>query len=115
MVVTFFIALFVLIMQTLWVYIDDIIGKGAGFGMIVEFIFYRSISLFPMALPIAILISSVMIMGNLAERYELASMKSAGVPLLRIMMPLLIASASIGVFSWICSAYLIPVANLKFK
>lgn len=115
MVVTFFIALFVLIMQTLWVYIDDIIGKGAGFGMIVEFIFYRSISLFPMALPIAILISSVMVMGNLAERYELASMKSAGVPLFRIMMPLLIASASIGVFSWICSAYLIPVANLKFK
>jgi len=115
MVVTFFIALFVLIMQTLWVYIDDIIGKGAGFGMIVEFIFYRSISLFPMALPIAILISSVMVMGNLAERYELASMKSAGVPLLRIMMPLLMASASIGVFSWVCSAYLIPVANLKFK
>ncbi len=114
-VVTFFIALFVLIMQTLWVYIDDIIGKGAGFGMIVEFIFYRSISLFPMALPIAILLSSVMIMGNLAERYELASMKSAGVPLLRIMFPLIIASAGIGVFSWICSSYLIPVANLKFK
>ncbi len=115
LIVTFFIALFVLIMQTLWVYIDDIIGKGAGFGMIVEFIFYRSISLFPMALPIAILLSSVMIMGNLAERYELASMKSAGIPLLRIMYPLIIASAVIGVFSWVCSSYLIPVANLKFK
>jgi len=107
--------LFVLIMQTLWLYIDDIIGKGAGLGMIVEFIAYRSISLFPMALPIAILLSSVMLMGNLAERYELASMKSAGIPLLRIMFPLIIASAGIGVFSWICSNYLIPVANLKFK
>ena len=90
-IVTFFIALFVLIMQTLWIYIDDIIGKGASFGMILEFIFYKSISLFPMALPIAVLLSSVMIMGNLAERYELASMKSAGLPLLRIMRPLVFA------------------------
>ena len=114
-VVTFFIALFVLIMQTLWVYIDDIIGKGAGFGMILEFIFYRSISLFPMAFPIAILISSVMVMGNLSERYELASMKSAGVPLLRTIRALILASVVIGFCSWVSSNYLIPRANLKFK
>ena len=102
-------------MQTLWIYIDDIIGKGASFGMILEFIFYRSMSLFPMALPIAVLLSSVMIMGNLAERYELASMKSAGLHLLRIMRPLVFASMGIACFSWICSNYLIPHANLKFK
>ena len=114
-VVTFFIALFVLIMQTLWVYIDDIIGKGASFGMILEFIFYRSISLFPMALPIAILISSVMVMGDLSERYELASMKSAGVPLLRTIRALILASVVIACCSWISSNYLIPRANLKFK
>ena len=114
-VVTFFIALFVLIMQTLWVYIDDIIGKGASFGMILEFIFYRSISLFPMALPIAILISSVMVMGDLSERYELASMKSAGVPLLRTIRALILASVVIAGCSWISSNYLIPRANLKFK
>ncbi len=114
-VVTFFIALFVLIMQTLWVYIDDIIGKGAGFGMILEFVFYRSISLFPMALPIAILISSVMVMGNLSERYELASMKSAGVPLLRTIRALIFASVVIACCSWVSSNYLIPRANLKFK
>jgi len=102
-------------MQTLWIYIDDIIGKGAGFGMIVEFIFYRSMSLFPMALPIAVLLSSVMIMGNLAERYELASMKSAGLPLLRIMQPLVFACMGVACFSWVCSNYLIPHANLKFK
>lgn len=114
-VVTFFIALFVLIMQTLWIYIDDIIGKGASLGMILEFIFYRSISLFPMALPIAILISSVMVMGNLSERYELASMKSAGVPLLRTIRALILASVVIACCSWISSNYLIPRANLKFK
>ena len=114
-VVTFFIALFVLIMQTLWVYIDDIIGKGAGLGMIMEFLFYLSISVFPMALPVAVLISSVMVMGNLAENYELSSMKSAGISLLRVMKPLMFACVGIAVFSWLSANYLIPVANLKFK
>jgi len=114
-VVTFFIALFVLIMQTLWVYIDDIIGKGASLGMITEFMFYLSISHFIMALPIAVLISSVMVMGNLAEHYELSSMKSAGLSLLRIMRPLMFACAGIAVFSWFTANFLTPVANLKFK
>lgn len=114
-VVTFFIALFVLIMQTLWVYIDDIIGKGAGLGMIIEFMFYLSISHFIMALPIAVLISSVMVLGNLAEHYELSSMKSAGLSLLRIMRPLMFTTALISVFSWFTANYITPVANLKFK
>jgi len=114
-VVTFFIALFVLIMQTLWVYIDDIIGKGASLGMITEFMFYLSISHFIMALPIAVLISSVMVMGNLAEHYELSSMKSAGLSLLRVMRPLMFACAGVAVFSWITANFLTPVANLKFK
>ena len=114
-VVTFFIALFVLIMQILWVYIDDIIGKGATLGMITEFMFYLSISQFILALPIAILISTVMVMGNLAEHYELSSMKSAGVSLLRIMRPLMYICAGIALFSWLTANYLTPVANLKFK
>ncbi|MEM6321343.1 MAG: LptF/LptG family permease [Bacteroidota bacterium] len=114
-VVTFFIAIFVLIMQTLWVYIDDIIGKGAGLAMITEFMFYLSISHFIMALPIAVLISSVMVMGNLAEHYELSSMKSAGVSLLRIMRPLIYVCSGIAIFSWFTSNYITPVANLKFK
>ncbi len=114
-VVTFFIALFVLIMQFLWTYIDDIIGKGVGFWVMVELLSYLSISLIPTALPIAILISSVMVMGNLAERYELASMKSAGIPLLRIMQPLMILSIGITIFSFFCSNNLIPLANLQFK
>ena len=114
-VVTFFIALFVLIMQTLWVYIDDIIGKGASLGMITEFMFYLSISHFIMALPIAVLISSVMVMGNLAEHYELSSMKSAGLSLLRVMRPLMFVCAGIALFSWFTANFLTPIANLKFK
>jgi len=102
-------------MQFLWVYIDDIIGKGTGPFVMVELISYLSVSLIPMALPIAVLISSVMVMGNMAEHYELAALKSAGVPLLRIMAPLIIMSFGVMMFSFLCSNYVIPVANLKFK
>ena len=102
-------------MQFLWTYIDDIVGKGAGLWIILELLFYLSISLFPTALPIAVLISSVMLMGNLAENYELASFKSAGVPLLRVMAPLMAVTSVISVFSFFCSNNFIPIANLKFK
>ena len=114
-VVTFFIALFVLVMQTLWLYIDDIAGKGIGFLLMVELVGYMSISMIPMALPVAVLISSVMVMGNLAERYELSSIKSAGVSLWRTMRPLMVVTLTIGLFSFFCSNYFIPVSNLKFK
>ncbi len=102
-------------MQYLWVYIDEIIGKGAGIILIIELIVYLSVSLMPMALPVAVLIASVMTMGNLAEHYELSSMKSAGVPLLRVMRPLMLAGLIISGFSFVCSNYLIPVANLKAR
>ena len=114
-VVTFFIAVFVLMMQKLWLYIDDIVGKGAGLFFIIEMIFYMSIALMPMALPIAVLISSVMLIGNHAERYELSSMKSAGIPLLRVMAPLMVITAGISLFSFVCSNNLMPVSNLKFR
>ncbi len=102
-------------MQFLWTYIDEIIGKGAGFFIILELLSYLSVSLIPTALPIAILISSVMVMGNLAERYELASLKSAGIPLLRVMRPLMIIAIGVSIFSFFCSNYIIPLANLQFK
>jgi len=114
-IATFCIGLFVLIMQFLWVYIDDIIGKGTGILVMIELIGYLSVSLVPMALPIAILISSVMVMGNMAEHYELAALKSAGVPLLRIMAPLIVIGFGVMLLSFFCSNYVIPVANLKFK
>lgn len=114
-VVSFGIALFVLVMQFLWLYIDEIAGKGVSILILLELIGYMSISTFPMALPIAVLIASVMVMGNLAERYELSSMKSAGIPLIRIMRGLILICAGVSVFSYYCSDFLIPVANLKFK
>ena len=113
--VSFGIALFVLIMQFLWLYIDEIAGKGVSIFILMELIAYLSISIFPTALPIAVLIASVMVMGNLAERYELSSMKSAGMSLLRIMRGLMFCAAAIGVFSYICSDFIMPIANLQFK
>ncbi|MGK0365165.1 MAG: lipopolysaccharide export system permease protein [Saprospiraceae bacterium] len=102
-------------MQMLWLYIDDIAGKGVGFFLLIELIGYMSVSFFPMALAIASLISSVMVLGNLAEHYELSSIKSAGVPLSRTIMPLAFVVFGIAVFSFFCSNNIIPVSNLKFK
>jgi lipopolysaccharide export system permease protein len=113
-IVTFMIAMFVLLMQILWLYIDDIAGKGLGFFLIVELMAYKCVALVPMALPLAVLISSVMVLGNLAERYELASFKSAGVPLSRIMLPLMFFGAGATLFSYYTSNSLLPIANLKF-
>jgi lipopolysaccharide export system permease protein len=113
--VSFGIALFVLIMQFMWLYIDEIAGKGVSIFIMLELIGYLSISTFPMALPIAILLASVMVMGNLAERYELSSMKSAGVSLLRVMRGLIIWAAAMAVFSYLCSDVIIPYSNLQFK
>lgn len=112
--VSFGIAMFVLVMQFLWVYIDDIIGKGLGIFEIAELIFYLSLTVVPMALPIGVLIASVMVLGNLAERYELSSFKSAGVSLLRVMRPLVVGVSGIVIFSVFCSDVLIPWANLQF-
>ncbi|MEO5905114.1 MAG: LptF/LptG family permease, partial [Saprospiraceae bacterium] len=77
--------------------------------------FYKSISLFPLALPIAVLLAGVMVLGNLAERFELSSFKSAGVSLTRLLSPLVVVSALIGLFSFYCSNTIIPIANLKYQ
>lgn len=114
-ITAFFIAIFVLVMQFLWSFIDDIIGKGVSTIDLVELIFYRSLSLFPLALPIGILLSSVMVFGNLSEKYELSSLKSAGVSLLRIMKPVIGIGVVVALFSIYCSDTLIPLTNLKFQ
>ena len=112
--VTFMIALFILVMQTLWVYIDDIAGKGVGLLILIELLAYRSFSLVPLALPIAVLISSVMVMGGMGEKYELSSIKSAGVSLFRTMRPMLFMGVLAALFSYFCAVYLIPLGNLRF-
>ena len=111
----FGIAVFVLLMQYLWVWLDEIVGKGAGVLVIAEMVGYMSISMFPMALPIGVLLASVMVMGNLSEKYELVSFKSAGVSLSRVILPLVVVCSLISVFSFICSNHIIPLANLKFR
>ncbi|NND04816.1 MAG: LptF/LptG family permease [Saprospiraceae bacterium] len=111
----FFIAMFVLMMQFLWLYIDDIAGKGIGIFVLAEMIYYMGLSLIPMALPIAILLASVMVYGTLAEKYELPSMKTAGIPLLRVMRSSMIFAFLVACSSYVCSNYVIPYANLKFK
>ncbi len=114
-ITAFLIVEFVLILQFLWKYIDDIMGKGTGFLTLSELIFYLSFTLFPTALPWAILMASVMVLGNLAERYELSSMKSAGMSLMRIIRSLTFMAFATMMFSLLCSEALIPYFNLKFQ
>ena len=112
---SFFVAQFVLVMQFLWKYIDDILGKGFSVLDLLELISYFGVTQIPMALPIAILLSSVMVFGNMSERYELSSMKSAGVSLIRIMRPGIILALLTAILSLFASNYLKPAANFQFQ
>jgi lipopolysaccharide export system permease protein len=114
LVMTFFIALFILLMQFLWKYIDDLVGKGLEWYIIFKLLFYASSTFVPLALPLAILLSSLMMFGNLGEHYELVSMKSAGISLSRIMRPLIILSIFISGLAFYFSNIILPTANLKF-
>ncbi len=111
---TFFISMFMLVMQFLWKYIDDLMGKGLELSIILELLFYVSASLLPLALPLAILLSSLMIMGNLGEHNELTALKSSGLSLYRILRPLtaIVIFLSLGTFYF--ANYVIPVANYKW-
>lgn len=110
---TFFIALFVLIMQFLWKYIDDMVGKGLDWTVLTRLVFFTSVTLIPLALPLAILVSSIMTYGNLAEHLEITAAKASGVSLTKMFRPLLITAAFISVFAFLFSNYVLPVANLK--
>lgn len=114
-IATFFITLLVLVMQFFWLYIDDFVGKGLEPGLIFEFILYQSAALVPLALPLAVLLSSLMTFGNLGETYELVAIKSAGISLLRFMQPLFVLTLFIGGLAFLFSNYIIPVANLKSR
>ena len=112
---TFFIALFILDMQFLWKYIDDLVGKGLEWNLIAELLFYASATFVPLALPLAILLSSLMTFGNLGERYELVAMKASGISLRTIMKPLIILSVLISIGAFYFSNNVLPIANLKFQ
>ncbi|MDR3367081.1 MAG: LptF/LptG family permease [Prevotellaceae bacterium] len=109
----FLMTMFVLILQFLWMYIDELVGKGLEWAVILEFIFYYSGNLFMMALPLATLLSSVMAMGNLGEHNELLALKSAGVSLQRILAPLMVIACLFAVGGFLFSNNLLPYLNLK--
>ena len=114
-IATFFISIFVLIMQFLWLWIDDLVGKGLEFTTLLNLIGAVTITFVPLALPLALLISSIMTFGNLGESFELVAIKSSGIPLLRFMRPLIILTVFISGFAFLCANNIIPMAQLKFE
>ncbi|MBU1013527.1 MAG: LptF/LptG family permease [Bacteroidetes bacterium] len=114
LVMTFFITLFIIVMQFLWRYVDDLVGKGLEWYLIAELLFYASATFVPLALPLAILLASLMTFGNMGEHYELVSMKAAGISLQKAMKPLVILSILISLLAFYFSNNILPIANLKF-
>ena len=112
-VMTFFICLFIVLMQFLWRYIDDLVGKGLGIDVIAELFFYAALTMIPMALPLAILLASLMTFGNLGEQFELTAMKASGISLLKVMRPLIILMVAVAVGAFFFQNYMLPVAQTK--
>ena len=114
-IATFFVSIFVLILQFLWLYVDDLIGKGLEAWVIFKLLFYASIEMIPLAMPIAVMLSSIMTFGNMGENYELTAIKAAGISVLRVFRPLIIVSALIAVFNYYLSDKIVPVASIKLE
>ncbi|MDH3321946.1 MAG: LptF/LptG family permease [Flavobacteriaceae bacterium] len=112
---TFLIILFVLIMQALWLQFDKIAGKGIGIVVIFKFLGYIALMMVPTALPIAILLSSIMALGGLAENYEFAAIKSAGISLQRFIRPLVMLMIVLSGLNFLFLNYVFPYASLKSK
>lgn len=112
---TFTIAMLFLIMQFFWKYVDDIMGKGVDILVLFKLLFYLSADVIPLALPIAVLFSSIMTMGNLAESNELTAMKSSGMSLFKVMKPLLSIMVVLSLSTFYFSNYILPIANLKLR
>ncbi len=112
-VMTFFIAMFVFFMMFIFKYIDDFVGKGLGFGVLSELFFYFSLTTIPMALPLSILLSSLMTFGNLGENFELTALKSSGLSLQKIMTPLIFTTIFLSIAAFYFSNNILPYTNLK--
>ncbi|WP_372773635.1 LptF/LptG family permease [Mangrovibacterium sp.] len=111
---TFFICVFILLMQFLWKYIDDMVGKGLEWNIVAELLLYASMGLVPMAFPLATLLASIMTFGSLGENYELVAMKASGISLFRIMKPLVFVAIGLALFAFYFSNNILPQSNLKF-
>lgn len=112
--VTFMVVVFILVMQFLWKYVDELMGKGLPLSVILELLLYAGSSFVPLALPLAILLASLMTMGGLGENSELVPMRSAGLGLGRILLPLIVLTLGMAGFSLFFSNNVLPLANLKF-
>ncbi len=108
---TFFICSFILLMQFLWKHITDIVGKGLDFSVILEFFGYSALTVIPLALPLAILLASLMTFGNLGEKMELTAMKAAGISLFRIMRPLIFLMIFVCVGAFFFSNKVLPFSQ----
>lgn len=111
--ITFIVMVMFLLMQFVWKYIDDLVGRGVEWYYIVELLFYTSATVVPMALPLAILLSSIMTFGTLGEQNEMAALKASGISLIRVMRPLIVFVLTLAVGAFLFFNYAIPVANLK--
>ena len=110
---TFFICLFIVMMQFLWKYIDELVGKGLGVDVIAELFFYAALTMVPLALPLSILLASLMTFGNLGEHFELTAMKSSGISLLKVMKPLTIFIALVSIAAFFFQNNVQPQSQVK--
>lgn len=115
LILTFFIVLIILILQFLWMYIDELAGKGLEIMIMAELLFQFSLTFVPMALPLAILLASLMTFGNMGEYSELTALKSSGIPLRRIMRPLIILISAVCIVSFFFSNNVLPYANRQAR
>lgn len=115
MVVAFFIVMFVLLMNFMWKYIDELVGKGLDFGVILELMGHALIATIPMGLPLATLFGAIMTMGNLGENYELLALKSAGMSLMRILRPLMVVVALVAIASFFIANNLVPYSTKQMS
>ncbi|MDA0780606.1 MAG: LptF/LptG family permease, partial [Bacteroidetes bacterium] len=109
----FFILMFIFIIQTVWVFIDEFAGKGLDVSVLLRFLLYYSPKLIPLVLPLTILLASIMTFGNFAERYEFAAMKSAGISLMRAMRPLIVVNSIACLATFYVANTVIPLAEFK--
>ena len=112
---TFFICLFIFVLQFLWMWMSNLIGKGLTIDLLAKFFWYSSLTLIPMSMPLAVLLASLISFGNLGERFELLSMKAAGIPLIRILMPLIVVASIISGSSFVFQDMVSPYATRELS
>lgn len=110
---TFLICTFIVLMQFLWLHLQDLVGKGVGIGVLSELFFYAALSMVPMALPLAVLLASLMTFGNLGESFELTALKAGGISLFRVMKPLIVLMVFVAIGAFFFQNNVLPVAQTK--